>query len=81
MALHVKKGDTVVVRSGADKGKRGKVLAAFPKENRVLVEGVNVKKRHERPRRQNQKGQIVEKSLPIHASKVVREDKYQGSKK
>lgn len=69
--LHVKKGDTVTVLSGDDKGKKGKVLVAMPKEGKVVVEGVNTVKRHERPRREGQKGQIVEKPMPMHASKVA----------
>lgn len=68
--MHVKKGDTVVVIAGADKGKRAAVLRAFPKKNLVLVEGVNVKKKHQRPSRTNQRGQIVEKAMPIHVSNV-----------
>lgn len=64
----------MVVLSGEHKGKTGKVVQAFPKDSRVLVEGVNVKKRHQRARRAGQKGQIIEKHLPIHASKVMRTD-------
>ena len=68
--MHIKKGDIVVVLSGDDKGKTGKVLHAFPAAMTVLVEGVNVMKKHERTRAQGQKGQIVERPMPIHASKV-----------
>jgi len=68
--MHVKTGDLVVVLSGNDKGKTGKVLEAFPKSGLVLVEGINMKKKHQRPRKQGQKGQILEKALPIRVSKV-----------
>lgn len=69
--LHIKKGDTVTVLSGEYKGKTGKVLRAFPKAGLVLIEGVNMVKRHEKSRKQGSKGQIIEKALPIRASKVV----------
>ncbi len=68
--MHIKRDDNVVVISGNDKGKKGKVLQAFPKLNKVLVEGVNMKKRHIPARRGGAKGQVVEKSMPIHASNV-----------
>ena len=68
--LHVKKGDTVMVRSGNDKGKTGKVLAVFPGQNLVLVEGVGLRKKHQKPRREGQQGQIIDKHFPIHASNV-----------
>ena len=69
--LHIKKGDTVTVLSGEYKGKTGKVLRAFPKAGLVLIEGVNQVKRHEKARKSGSKGQIIEKTLPIRASKVV----------
>lgn len=68
--MHVKKGDTVKVITGADKGKTGKVVHAFPQKDKVVVEGVNVKKHHERPRRAGQKGQIVDRAMPLHISNV-----------
>lgn len=70
--MHVKKGDTVKILSGDDKGKTAKVVMAFPKENKILVEGVNMMKKHERSRKQGGKGQIVERAMPIHASKVAK---------
>ena len=73
--LHIKKGDTVVVRSGVDKAKTGKVLEVFPKTGLVLVEGVGKHKKHQKPRKEGQKGQIVDKYHPIHASKVMLVDK------
>lgn len=69
--LHVKKGDTVVVRSGVDKGKSGKIVEVFPKTGLVLVEGVGISKKHQKARREGQKGQIVDKHHPINASKVM----------
>lgn len=69
--LHIKKGDTVTVRSGNDKGKSGKVIEVLPKENLVVVEGVGMRTKHQKPRREGQQGQIVQKQHPIHASKVA----------
>lgn len=68
--FRVHTGDTVKVIVGKDKGKTGKVIQAFPGMNRVVVEGVNLSKRHLRTRKQGEKGQIVEFSMPIHASNV-----------
>lgn len=68
--MHVKKGDTVFIRSGDDKGKTGKVLQAFPRTGMILVDGINTVKKHERPRKQGQKGQVVDRPMPINASKV-----------
>ena len=72
--MHVKKGDTVKILSGDDKGKTGKVLQAFPRRNKVLVEGINTIKKHQKPTRQGQKGQIVEKPMPMSVSNVVSVD-------
>ncbi len=69
--LHVKKGDTVVVLSGKDKGKKGKILTALPKANRVIVEGVNIVKRHTRPTQKVMQGGIIEKEAPVHSSNVM----------
>jgi len=68
--LRIKKGDTVVVISGADKGKKGKVLKAFPKTSRVIVEKVNFIKKHMRPTQQNPQGGIVQMEAPVHVSNV-----------
>ena len=68
--MHVKKGDKVVVLAGKDAGKTGEVVKAMPKDNKIVVAGVNKAKRHMRPRRSNEKGQIVEREMPIHASNV-----------
>jgi len=76
--LHVKKEDTVMVISGKDKGKKGRVLKTYPRENRVLVEGVNMVKKHVRPSQQNPQGGIVEQEAPIHASNVMLIDPKSG---
>ncbi|MDP8322425.1 MAG: 50S ribosomal protein L24 [Candidatus Stygibacter australis] len=68
--LRIKKGDTVIVISGADKGKKGKVLKAFPKTQRVIVEKVNFIKKHMRPTQQNPQGGIVQMEAPVHVSNV-----------
>lgn len=68
--MKIKTGDTVEVRTGKDKGKRGKVTEVLSDAGRVVVEGVNMKKRHGRPRRQGQQGQIVEFAAPIETSNV-----------
>jgi len=69
--MHVKSKDTVIVISGKDKGKKGKVSAAFPKLNRVTVEGVNVVTKHQKARNQMQPGGIIHKEMPIDASNVM----------
>jgi len=68
--MHVKKGDTVIVIAGKDKGKKGRVLAAYPKKERVLVEGINLVKKHTRPSQTNPQGGIVTQEAPIHVSNV-----------
>ncbi|OHA88592.1 MAG: 50S ribosomal protein L24 [Candidatus Zambryskibacteria bacterium RIFCSPHIGHO2_02_FULL_43_14] len=68
--MHVKKGDNVIVLTGKDKGKIGKILRAFPRKNQVLVEGTNVKKVHERAKKSGTKGTIIEKNFPINVSNV-----------
>ncbi|ADU28423.1 50S ribosomal protein L24 [Evansella cellulosilytica] len=69
--LHVKKGDTVKVISGKDKGKEGTILEAYPSQSRVLVEGVNVVKKHAKPSQTNPQGGIISKEAPIHVSNVM----------
>ncbi len=69
--MHVKTNDTVVVISGKDKGKQGKVLAAMPEEGKVLVEGVNILTKHIRPRSAKESGGRMEQEGPIYASKVM----------
>jgi large subunit ribosomal protein L24 len=69
--LRIRKDDEVIVVSGRDRGKRGKVLRAYPAENRVLVEGVNIVKRHTKPSHLEPQGGIKEKEAPIHVSNVA----------
>jgi len=68
--MHVRKNDKVKILAGKDKGKTGTVTKSLPKEDRVVVSGINVLKVHTKPRRQGEKGQILEKSMPIHVSNV-----------
>ena len=69
--MHIKKGDTVIVIAGKDKGKKGKVLQAMPAGSRVIVEGVNVIKKHTRPTQKMPQGGIVEKEAAVHVSNVM----------
>ncbi|MDL2292352.1 50S ribosomal protein L24 [Acholeplasma sp. OttesenSCG-928-E16] len=88
--MYIKAGDTVVVITGKDKDKfqtdkkgnvtrkTGRVLKVYPKTDRVLVEGINIVKKHERPTQANQKGSVVEKEAPIHVSNVAIVDPKSG---
>lgn len=69
--LHVKKGDNVIVLSGKDKGKKGKVLTVFPKSGKVIVEGVAMATKHKKPRNQADVGGIIHQETPIYACKVM----------
>ncbi|WP_046176557.1 50S ribosomal protein L24 [Domibacillus indicus] len=69
--MHVKKGDKVMVITGKDKGKTGVVLAAFPKKDRVLVEGINIVKKHAKPSQLNPQGGILSQEAAIHVSNVM----------
>ena len=69
--LKIKKGDTVKVLSGNDKGKTGEVLEVMPKTEKVIVKGINIKKKHVKPRRQGEEGGIIPSEFPIHSSKVA----------
>ncbi len=73
MAARIRKGDRVMVIAGRDKGKVGEVLKMLPKENRAIVKGVNVVKRHQRPT-QAQAGGIIEKEAPVHVSNLAHID-------
>ena len=71
MAMSIRKNDQVIVRAGKDRGKKGRVLKVLPEKNRVVVEGVNVIKRHTKPNPQRQvKGGVVEREASLHASNV-----------
>ncbi len=69
--MKIKKGDTVKIISGKDNGKEGKVLQVFPKKNLVLVEGVNIAKKHQKPQGQTMQGGVIDKSMPINISNVA----------
>ncbi|TFB14718.1 50S ribosomal protein L24 [Filobacillus milosensis] len=69
--MHVKKGDKVKVITGKDKGKEGTILEAYPKKERVLVEGINNVKKHAKPSQENPQGGILNQEAPIHVSNVM----------
>ncbi len=77
MAARIRKGDTVVVIAGRDKGKKGEVLKVLPRENRAIVKGVNVVKRHQKPSA-GQAGGIITKEAPIHVSNLAHVDPKDG---
>ena len=76
--MHIKKGDSVIVLAGKDKGAKGKVTKVLPKDSRVIVEGVNVWKRHQKTRRSDSKGEIVTVTRSIHISNVSPVDPKKG---
>lgn len=69
--MKIKKGDNIIVIAGKDKGKTGKVVVAYPKVNKVLIEGINVSKKHQKAKQSGAKGQVVDKAMPISASNVM----------
>lgn len=77
--MHVKKGDKVMVISGKDKGKSGLILEAYPKQSRVLVEGINIVKKHAKPSQVNPQGGILNQEAPIHVSNVMPIDPKSGN--
>ena len=77
--MHVKKGDEVVVISGKDKGKQGVILEAYPKKDRVLVEGINIVKKHSKPSQINPQGGIISREAAIHVSNVMPLDPKSGT--
>jgi len=79
--MHIKKGDTVVMLTGIDKGKKGPVVKIITKKNMVLVEGMNMKEKHQRARQSNKKGQKVSIAHPVHASNVKKADAPKKSSK
>jgi len=70
--MNIRKDDTVIVLSGKERGKKGKVLATMPQTGKVIVEGVNMATRHTKPRRQGETGGIIQQEAPLYASKVMR---------
>ncbi len=71
MACHIHRDDLVFIRSGDDRGRTGKILRVIPKRSMVIVEGVNVHRKHVKPNQQNPQGGVVDKELPIHMSNVA----------
>ena len=69
--MHVKKDDFVIVLAGKDKNKKGKILKSLPKKNKVIVEGVNIITKHQKPSYKNPEGGIIKKEAPIHVSNVL----------
>jgi len=72
--MKIKKGDTVIITTGKDKGKKAKVLQAFPKDSQILVEGINLRKKHQRARKQGQKGSIISVEGRLHVSNAMHID-------
>ncbi|PIU16207.1 50S ribosomal protein L24 [bacterium (Candidatus Gribaldobacteria) CG08_land_8_20_14_0_20_39_15] len=68
--MRIKKGDNILIIRGKDRGKNGKVIRTFPKTEQLLIEGLNLKKIHKRPRREGEKGQTVEVAAPLHSALV-----------
>jgi len=73
--MKIKKGDKVIVITGKDKGKSGVVLKSFPKDFALLIEGINKKKVHKRPRKSGEKGKIIDRVTPVHISNVKKIEK------
>jgi ribosomal protein L24, bacterial/organelle len=69
--MHVRKNDTVMVISGKDKGKTGEVLSVMPKTGKIIVKGINVVTKHQKPNRANMQGGIIQKEAPVYSSKVM----------
>ena len=69
--MKLKKGDTVVVIAGKDKGQEGEIVQVFPADNKVIVNGINTAKKHSKPRKTNQQGGIIDRDMPIDASNVM----------
>ena len=72
--MKIKKGDNIKIITGKDKGKSGKVVRALVKENKVIVEGLNMTKKHQRPRKSGERGTMISVAMPIHVSNVKKAD-------
>jgi large subunit ribosomal protein L24 len=72
--MKLKKGDNIIVITGKDKGKKGKIVRVLAKENKVIVEGLNMMKKHQRPRKSGEKGSMVNMAMPIHSSNVKKDE-------
>lgn len=78
MKVKIKAGDEVVVIAGNAKGERGKVMQVFPRRSRVIIEGVNKRKHHEKKTQENPEGAIVERENPIHLSNIMSTERYEA---
>jgi len=78
--MKIKKGDNVIIISGKDRGKTGKVSRVFPKRSMLLIENANIRKRHQKPRKAGAKGQILSIATPLHASNVMVVDSKTGKR-
>lgn len=78
--MKIKKGDNVIVTSGRDKGKKGTVVKTLRELDKVVVEGINIRKKHQKPKRRGEKGQIIEIAMPIHVSNVMMIDPKGGKR-
>ena len=76
--MKLKKGDNVIIITGKDKGKKGKIVHVFVKENKVVIEGLNMMKKHQRPRKSGEKGTMANIAMPISASNVMILDPKEG---
>ncbi|MEK7588726.1 MAG: 50S ribosomal protein L24 [Patescibacteria group bacterium] len=76
--MKLKKGDNVIIIAGKDKGKKGKIMRVLPTDNKVVVEGLNMVKKHQRPRKSNEKGTTISLSMPLNASNVMLVDPKTG---
>lgn len=76
--MKLKKGDKVIVIAGKERGKKSTIVRVLPQENLVILDGLNLAKRHRRPSAQNRKGQIIDRAMPIHASNVMLVDPKSG---
>ncbi|MBU0612326.1 50S ribosomal protein L24 [Patescibacteria group bacterium] len=76
--MKLRKGDNVIVMAGKDKGKKGKIIRVLVEKNKVVVEGANMTKKHQRPKKSGEKGQIISIAMPIHASNVMIVDPKSG---
>jgi len=72
--MKIKKGDNVIIITGKDKGKKGKIAGVLAKEDKVIVEGANMMKKHQRPRKSGEKGRMEDRAMPIHISNVKKID-------
>ena len=74
--MKLKKGDNAKIITGKDKGKSGKIVRVLVKENKVIVDGLNMMKKHQRPRKSGEKGSMINIAMPIHASNVKKVDRF-----